>query len=152
MLGFLVVFVLEALVELVAVTDVAAHELELRLSLGDADQAHQLDLGVLLKRRRNDLLRGLPQPRIHDLHPRVPQGTGDDFRTAIVAVLTKLDYQNPGPPALALGSRVSIFWPAEKTYYPGVVVGLLGGKVKVEYDDGDKGTYDLAKEVRRLEK
>ena len=57
----------------------------------------------------------------------------------------------PAPPALALGSRVSIFWPAEKTYYPGVVVGLLGGKVKIEYDDGDKGTYIMAKEVWRLE-
>ena len=56
------------------------------------------------------------------------------------------------PPALSLGSRVSIFWPAEKTYFPGVVVNLLGGKVKIEYEDGDKGTYDMAKEVWRLEK
>jgi len=37
-------------------------------------------------------------------------------------------------------------------YFPAVVVGLLGGKVKIEYDDGDKETYDTAKEVWRLEK
>jgi len=58
----------------------------------------------------------------------------------------------PAPPALSLGSRVSIFWPAERSHFPGVVVGLLGGEVKIEYDDGDKGTYDMAKEVWRLEK
>ena len=47
---------------------------------------------------------------------------------------------------------VSILWPAVKSDFPGVVVGLLGGKVKIEYDDGDKGTYDMANEVWRLEK
>ena len=58
----------------------------------------------------------------------------------------------PAPPALSLGSRVSVLWPAERSFFPGVVVGLLGGKVDIEYDDGDKGTYDMAKEVWRLEK
>ena len=32
-----------------------------------------------------------------------------------------------------------------------MVVGLRGDNVKIEYDDGDKGTYVLAKEVWRLE-
>ena len=39
-----------------------------------------------------------------------------------------------------------------KSDFPAVVVGLLGDKVDIEYDDGDKGTYDMAKEVWRLEK
>jgi hypothetical protein len=39
-----------------------------------------------------------------------------------------------------------------KSDFPGVVVGLLGGKANIEYDDGDKGAYDMAKEVWRLEK
>ena len=41
--------------------------------------------------------------------------------------------------------------PSETADFPGVVVGLLGGKASIEYDDGDKGTLDLAKEVWRLE-
>ena len=39
-----------------------------------------------------------------------------------------------------------------KSDFPGVVVGLLGGEVDINYDDCDKGTYDMAKEVWRLEK
>jgi len=30
-------------------------------------------------------------------------------------------------------------------------MGILGGKASIEYVDGDKGTLDLAKKVRRLE-
>ena len=33
-----------------------------------------------------------------------------------------------------------------------MVANLLGGKACIEYDDGDKGAHDLAKEVWRLEK
>jgi len=59
----------------------------------------------------------------------------------------RLPLLRPSPSAPA--SRFS--GPAEGFHFPGVVGGLLGGKVDIEYDDGDKVTHDLAKEVGRLE-
>jgi hypothetical protein len=43
-------------------------------------------VGVLLDHRRGDLLRGLVQARVDDLHAGVAKRPGDDLRTAVVAV------------------------------------------------------------------
>jgi len=42
-------------------------------------------------------------------------------------------------------------WSVKNSFFPGAVVGLVGGRIDVEYDDGDEGTCDLAKEEWRLE-
>ena len=47
-------------------------------------------IGVLLERRGNDLLRGLPKAGVDHLHARITQGAGDDLGPAIVAVETRL--------------------------------------------------------------
>src|SRR5439155_21440008 len=49
-----------------------------------AGEADRID--VFLDRGLDDILRGLPQARIDDLHPRVAQRPGDDLRPAIVTV------------------------------------------------------------------
>src|SRR5215469_8153489 len=52
-----------------------------------AGQDRQPDRGgVLLDRRRHDLLRRLVQPGVDDLDPGITQGPGDHLRAAVVAV------------------------------------------------------------------
>ncbi len=48
------------------------------------------DVGVLLDRGLDDLLRSLVQPRVDDLHARVAQRPGHDLRAAVVTVETGL--------------------------------------------------------------
>jgi len=52
---------------------------------------------------------------------------------------------------LSVDDRVEIFWDGEGNYYAGTVVEVEGGRVKVFYDDGDEGGYDMEREVWRLE-
>ncbi len=49
---------------------------------------------VLLDRGLDDLLRRLMEARIDDLHARVAQRTCDDLRAAVVAVKTRLCYDD----------------------------------------------------------
>ena len=51
---------------------------------GEHGQAHRV--GVLLDRRLDDLLGGLVQPGVDDLHARVAQGPGDDLGATVMAV------------------------------------------------------------------
>jgi len=54
-------------------------------------------------------------------------------------------------PVLSPGDRVEIYWEGESDYFAGTVAGFKGGKVDVVYDDGDEGSYDMEREVWRLE-
>ena len=54
-------------------------------------------------------------------------------------------------PVLAVGDRLEIFWEGENDFYAGTVVGVKGGMVKIVYDNGDEGIYDIEKEVWRVE-
>ena len=54
-------------------------------------------------------------------------------------------------PVLSLGDRVEIYWVGEGVHCAGAIVGIEGGMVDVLYDDGDVGSYDMEKEVWRLE-
>jgi len=54
-------------------------------------------------------------------------------------------------PVLSVDDRVEIFWDGEGNFYAGTVVEVEGGRVKVLYDDGDEGGYDMEREVWRLE-
>src|SRR3972149_1253978 len=50
-------------------------------------QARQADrVDVLLDRRLDDVLRGLPQTRVDALYPRIAERAGDHLRTAVVPV------------------------------------------------------------------
>ena len=52
---------------------------------GEAD-----DIGILLERRGDDLLRSLPKARVDNLHPRIPQGASDNFGATVMTVETGL--------------------------------------------------------------
>lgn len=54
-----------------------------------ADAVH-----VFLNGSVRDHLRRLAQAGVDDLHPRVAQGTGDDFRSSVMAVETGLSYED----------------------------------------------------------
>ena len=49
---------------------------------------------VLLQRRFDNHLRGLPQTRVNDLHPSIPQCAGDDLSPTVVTVEARLGNQN----------------------------------------------------------
>lgn len=50
-----------------------------------------------------------------------------------------------------VGTRISVFWPEEETFFQGTVSQVLeNGQVCVDYDDGDKETLDLSKERYKL--
>src|SRR5688500_5661233 len=53
------------------------------------------DVDVFLNRGGGDLLRGLAQARVDDLHPRVPQRPRDHLRAAVVSVETRFGDQDP---------------------------------------------------------
>ena len=49
-----------------------------------------------------------------------------------------------------VGDRVLAQWPVEKVWwYPGTIVGMSGGQVVVQFDDGDRSAVGL-NEVRDL--
>jgi hypothetical protein len=52
---------------------------------------------------------------------------------------------------LTAGDRVEIYCEGERGYFAGAVVGVEGGRATVVYDDGDEGSYDMEREVWRLE-
>src|SRR5215218_4099064 len=57
---------------------------------GDAD-----GVGVLLDGRLHDLLWGLVEARVDDLHPRVAEGAGDDLGPPVVPVEANLRHNHP---------------------------------------------------------
>lgn len=46
----------------------------------------------------------------------------------------------------AVGWRVAVYWPADRAFYPGEIVGFdeASGKHDVQYDDGEEGQANLA--------
>ena len=58
--------------------------------VGAGEHREADDVGVLLDRGLDDLLRRLVQPRVDDLHAGVAQGPRDDLGAAVVAVETGL--------------------------------------------------------------
>ena len=47
-----------------------------------------------------------------------------------------------------VGARISVFWPDDNAYYPGVIAARSGRHVvTIRYDDGGVETVDLAKET-----
>jgi hypothetical protein len=62
-----------------------------------AGEAREPDgVHVFLHRGAGDLLGGLVQAGIDDLHPGVPQGSGDDLDTAVVPVEARFGHEDPG--------------------------------------------------------
>src|SRR5678816_3520871 len=62
------------------------------------------DLRILLQRGGDDLLGGLTQPGVNDLHPRIAQRTGNDLGPPIVAVETGLRDDDADPCHQIVGS------------------------------------------------
>ena len=54
-------------------------------------------------------------------------------------------------PLLSVGDRVEIYWSGEGEHFAGTVVRIKEGRVEVVYDDGDEGSYDMEREVWRVE-
>jgi len=75
--------------------------------------------------------------------PALPVPDGDYFDPPGLFPSVELDDRAPSRP-LVIGDRVSVFWPKQKSFYPGFISRLADpsethlGSHYVEYDDGDK--------------
>jgi len=91
------------------------------------------------KREEPEAEREREKPKASEVAVKVGKGT-----SAASAAVPRL--------SLSVDDRVEIFWDGEGSYYAGTVVDVEGGRVEVLYDDGDEGSYDMEREVWRLEK
>ncbi len=76
-------------------------------------------VGVLGERGRDDLLGGLVQTGVDDLHAGVPQGPGHHLRAAVVAVQSRLAHHDAQRPPGRIGQRVG--------HIPSISTLALGG-------------------------
>lgn len=65
--------------------------------------------------------------------------------TASAAARAKELEQHPGS-LPRIGERIEVYWPAESSYYAGLVVGYNDNRCRVAYEDGDVENLDLGRE------
>jgi hypothetical protein len=58
--------------------------------MGSGENAHAEDIHIFLDRCLHDLLGRVMSPRIDYLHPRIPEGHGEDKHTAIMTAQARL--------------------------------------------------------------
>lgn len=92
------------------------------------EAAHADDVDVLLDGGAGDHLGGLPEPRVDDLEPGVPERPGDDLGPAVVPIEPRLGDQHPNLPLRTHGFHI----------LKAVQVSTsLGGSRKALLDGGD---------------